>query len=169
MAGSVDDSETDPGYRSRSQSRRARRKKASGQQKQMPPLPEDPSAQAAAQGAPTGPEAHSEAYAEHLRSMDPQQAAQQPGAMQPFEFIGNDSTSMNGPVTYARAMRGEIPMRPGNPNQSLATGVGDGAKQSGGSDLMDQDGLKLRLDLNLDVEVELKAKIYGDLTIALLT
>ncbi|CEN61071.1 hypothetical protein ASPCAL07737 [Aspergillus calidoustus] len=30
-------------------------------------------------------------------------------------------------------------------------------------------GLKLRLDLNLDIEVELKAKIYGDLTLALLS
>jgi hypothetical protein len=29
-------------------------------------------------------------------------------------------------------------------------------------------GLKLRLDVNLDVEVELKAKIRGDLTLALL-
>ncbi|RAH59366.1 hypothetical protein BO85DRAFT_369112 [Aspergillus piperis CBS 112811] len=29
-------------------------------------------------------------------------------------------------------------------------------------------GLKLRLELNLDVEVELKAKIHGDLTLALL-
>ncbi|KAL5045036.1 hypothetical protein BDW71DRAFT_208645 [Aspergillus fruticulosus] len=29
-------------------------------------------------------------------------------------------------------------------------------------------GLKLKLDLNLDVEVELKAKIHGDLTLALL-
>jgi len=34
--------------------------------------------------------------------------------------------------------------------------------------MMDQDGLKLRLELNLDIEVELKAKIYGDLTLALL-
>ncbi|KAL2796692.1 hypothetical protein BJX66DRAFT_335676 [Aspergillus keveii] len=32
----------------------------------------------------------------------------------------------------------------------------------------DKSGLKLRLDLNLDVEVELKAKIRGDLTLALL-
>ncbi|RDW61174.1 uncharacterized protein DSM5745_10672 [Aspergillus mulundensis] len=30
------------------------------------------------------------------------------------------------------------------------------------------DGLKLKLDLNLDVEVELKARIHGDLTLALL-
>ncbi|RAL13327.1 uncharacterized protein BO97DRAFT_477215 [Aspergillus homomorphus CBS 101889] len=30
-------------------------------------------------------------------------------------------------------------------------------------------GLKLRLDLNLDIEVELKAKIHGDITLALLS
>ncbi|KAL4971603.1 hypothetical protein BDW66DRAFT_145782 [Aspergillus desertorum] len=33
----------------------------------------------------------------------------------------------------------------------------------------DQDGLKLKLDVNLDIEVELKARIHGDLTLALLT
>jgi hypothetical protein len=38
-------------------------------------------------------------------------------AMQPFERIGPDSTSMDGPVTMARAMRGEIPVRGSNPNQ----------------------------------------------------
>ena len=84
--------------------------------------------------------------------------------MQPFEWIGPDSTSMDGPVTYARAQRGEIPMRPGNPNQALKT-----AEKGGGeSDMMKQDGLKLRLELNLDIEIELKARIQGDLTLALL-
>ncbi|KAL4989556.1 hypothetical protein BDW68DRAFT_156579 [Aspergillus falconensis] len=33
----------------------------------------------------------------------------------------------------------------------------------------DQDGLKLKLDVNLDIEVELKARIHGDLTLALLS
>lgn len=37
--------------------------------------------------------------------------------MQMFERIGPDSTSMDGPVTYARAMRGEIPVRGSNPDQ----------------------------------------------------
>lgn len=37
--------------------------------------------------------------------------------MRPFERIGPDSTSMDGPVTHARAMRGEIPMRGSNPDQ----------------------------------------------------
>ncbi|RDW70595.1 uncharacterized protein DSM5745_08106 [Aspergillus mulundensis] len=32
----------------------------------------------------------------------------------------------------------------------------------------DQDGLKLKVDVNLDIEVELKARIHGDLTLALL-
>ncbi|KAL4901474.1 hypothetical protein BDW74DRAFT_181764 [Aspergillus multicolor] len=32
----------------------------------------------------------------------------------------------------------------------------------------DDNGLKLRLVLNLDIEIELKAKIHGDLTLALL-
>ncbi|KAL2853307.1 hypothetical protein BJY01DRAFT_207271 [Aspergillus pseudoustus] len=33
----------------------------------------------------------------------------------------------------------------------------------------DDNGLKLRLELNLDIELELKAKIHGDLTLALLS
>lgn len=37
--------------------------------------------------------------------------------MRAFERIGPDSTSMDGPVTHARAMRGEIPVRGSNPNQ----------------------------------------------------
>ena len=69
-------------------------------------------------------------------------------------------------MTYARAQRGEIAQRDGNPNQGLATGKGE--KGGGESKMMDQDGLKLRLELNLDIEIELKASIRGDLTLALL-
>lgn len=83
-------------------------------------------------------------------------------AMQPFEHIGPPSTSMEGPVTYARAQRGEIPLRPGNPNQKLGTA------EATSKSIDDQDGLKLKLELNLDIEVELKASIHGDLTLALL-
>lgn len=86
--------------------------------------------------------------------------------MQPFEHIGPPETSMDGPVTLARAQRGEIPMRDGNPNQQLKTGPQGGG--GGESKMMEQDGLKLRLELNLDVEIELKASIRGDLTLALL-
>lgn len=73
---------------------------------------------------------------------------------------------MDGPVTLARAQRGEIPMRDGNPNQALKTGPNGGEKEE--SKMMDQDGLKLRIELNLDVEIELKASIHGDITLALL-
>lgn len=140
------DTETsDPGYRSRSQSRRSRRRKqqasSQAQASQKQPLP----------------------------SLDEEEAASssqaKAGAMQPFEHIGPDETSMDGPVTKARADRGEIPKRPGNPNQELKTGPKGGKEES---KMMDQDGLKLRLELNLDVEIELKASIRGDLTLALL-
>ncbi|OJI96583.1 hypothetical protein ASPVEDRAFT_35976 [Aspergillus versicolor CBS 583.65] len=40
-------------------------------------------------------------------------------------------------------------------------------KQKKGID--DEEGLKLKLDINLDIEVELKARIHGDLTLALLS
>lgn len=86
-----------------------------------------------------------------------------------FFRTGPDSTSMDGPVTYARAMRGEIPMRQGNPNQALGTAPQKSVDaKAGGKDLMDEEGLKLRLELNLDIEIELKASIHGDLTLALL-
>jgi hypothetical protein len=76
---------------------------------------------------------------------------------------------MDGPVTYARAMRGEIPMRGGDPNQALSTGQNTSPDaKAGGKDIMDEEGLKLRLELNLDIEIELKASIHGDLTLALL-
>ncbi|KAI9708664.1 MAG: hypothetical protein M1820_003882 [Bogoriella megaspora] len=83
--------------------------------------------------------------------------------MQPFERIGPDSTSMDGPVTQARAERGEIPMRGSNPNQPYKK---DPQQQK--SALNDSDGLKLTLEANLDVEIELKASIRGDLTLSLL-
>ncbi|KAF2460530.1 hypothetical protein BDY21DRAFT_280393 [Lineolata rhizophorae] len=84
--------------------------------------------------------------------------------MQNFERIGPDSTSMDGPVTKARAMRGEIPMRGTNPNQPYQVDPSEAKKGS----LEEQDGLRLRLEANLDVEVELKASIRGDLTLSLL-
>ncbi|EOD44682.1 hypothetical protein UCRNP2_8603 [Neofusicoccum parvum UCRNP2] len=84
--------------------------------------------------------------------------------MQMFERIGPDSTSMDGPVTHARAMRGEIPMRGTNPNQPYQMEP----MQKQGSSLDDTDGLKLKLEANLEVEIELKASIRGDLTLSLL-
>ncbi|KAK3067579.1 hypothetical protein LTS18_001032, partial [Coniosporium uncinatum] len=80
-----------------------------------------------------------------------------------FERIGPDSTSMDGPVTHARAQRGEIPLRgtaPGQPKYATE-------KAQKGSELKDQDGLKLTLEANLDIEIELKASIRGDITLSL--
>lgn len=57
-------------------------------------------------------------------------------------------------------------MREGNPNQALGTAKSPDAK-SGGKDIMDEEGLKLRLELNIDIEIELKASIHGDPTLAL--
>ena len=94
------------------------------------------------------------------------------GEMQPFDRIKKASESMNGPVTYARALRGEIPWRGGGqgPSQPLETAQSYDAKSGGaaGKDMMDYDGLKLKLELNLDIEIEIKASIHGDLTLALL-
>jgi len=80
-----------------------------------------------------------------------------------FERIGPDSTSMDGPVTHARAMRGEIPMRGADPNQPYK--LPTEAEKKGSLD--EQDGLKLKLEANLDIEIELKASIRGDLTLSL--
>jgi len=91
-------------------------------------------------------------------------------SMQPFERIGPDSTSMDGPVTYARAQRGEIPNRSTNPQDpySYANGQAQEKQGGGGGGLEEQDGLKLRLEANLEIEIELKASIRGDLTLSLL-
>jgi hypothetical protein len=100
----------------------------------------------------------------HTTSLEVLEEADARGDLQKmgmFERIGPDSTSMDGPVTHARAMRGEIPMRGTNPNEP------DMQKKGSGSDLKDQDGLKLTLEANLEIEIELKASIRGDLTLSL--
>ncbi|KAL4778945.1 hypothetical protein BJX76DRAFT_342120 [Aspergillus varians] len=52
------------------------------------------------------------------------------------------------------------------PAQNIQNGSVTRASEKKGID--DQEGLKLKLDVNLDIEVELKARIHGDLTLALL-
>jgi len=160
------DEPEDQGYQSRSRSQSRRRRRQNQRQRQSLQAQQQggggqqqqPQAQGQAQSG--GTQAQSQAQA----PMPPIQE-QPENTMQPFEWIGPDSTSMDGPVTYARAQRGEIPMRQGNPEQRLKTA---GGTPGGGKSLDDEEGLKLKLELNLDVEVELKAKIYGDLTLALL-
>lgn len=58
----------------------------------------------------------------------------------------------------------------GNVSNTLGS-VGNKAldqKQDSGGDSGKSDTLRLRLDLNLDVEIQLKARIHGDLELALL-
>jgi septal ring factor EnvC (AmiA/AmiB activator) len=95
-----------------------------------------------------------------LEALEEADAAGELDQMQMFERIGPDSTSMEGPVTHARAMRGEIPARGGEVNAPY--------KQEKLGSLDKQDGLKLKIEANLDVEIELKASIRGDLTLCLL-
>jgi len=98
-----------------------------------------------------------------LEALEEADANNELNQMQFFERIGPDSTSMDGPVTKARALRGEIPMRGTDPNQPYR--MPEEARKSA---LDDTDGLKLKLDANLEVEIELKASIRGDLTLSLL-
>jgi hypothetical protein len=77
---------------------------------------------------------------------------------------------MDGPVTHARAMRGEIPLLGGDPEHPEY--ISDDKKQTmggggGGSKMKDMDGLKLTLEANLEIEIELKCSIRGDLTLTL--
>jgi hypothetical protein len=101
----------------------------------------------------------------HTTSLEALEEADANGDLQKmgmFERIGPDSTSMDGPVTYARAMRGEIPLRSTHPDEPYRM-----EPQQKGSELKDQDGLKLTLEANLEIEIELKASIRGDLTLSL--
>lgn len=169
------DSDNDPSYQSRSRSQSRRRRRQNQRQRQQATAKADTDANgASARSMASIGEGDEEPRAEALgRTRQPGQPLNNPHPsdvteMQPFERIKPPSQSMNGPVTYARAMRGEIPMRGAPPSQPLDTTQGIDGKASGQSDLMEQDGLKLRLELNLDIEIELKASIHGDLTLALL-
>jgi len=101
-----------------------------------------------------------------LEGIEEADASMELMSQRPFERIGPDSTSMDGPVTHARAMRGEIPLRGSDPRQPKY--IPDDQKQKfGGGAVGDTDGLKLSLEANLDIEIELKASIRGDLTLSL--
>merc|ERR1711964_140578 len=95
-----------------------------------------------------------------LEGIEEADASMELMSQRPFERIGPDSTSMDGPVTHARAMRGEIPVRGSNPDQPYYLKP---EEQPSGGGLKDQEGLKLTLEANLEIEIELKASIRGDL------
>lgn len=170
-------SNDDQGYesRSRSQSRRRRRQTQRQRQAQAKASTGNASAQSMAaideddepqqQLARRNPQQQqSQNQQQWLKNPDPRDITE----AQPFERIKPPSQSMDGPVTYARMLRGEIPWRGAPPTQPLETAQPIDSKDSSGKDPMDQDGLKLRIELNLDIEIELKASIHGDLTLALL-
>jgi hypothetical protein len=106
-----------------------------------------------------------------LRDIEEPDSSTEVKNQRPFERIGPDSTSMDGPVTHARAMRGEIPLLGGDPEHPEY--ISDDKKQTmgggggGGSKMKDMDGLKLTLEANLEIEIELKCSIRGDLTLTL--
>jgi hypothetical protein len=169
--------EEDPGYesRSRSQSRRRRRQNQRQRQAQskaqagnakadsmakVQEIPEEEEQQQEEEKHPDWPYAPRDQWLTNPATQDTTEA-------QPFSRIKPPSQSMDGPVTYARMMRGEIPWRGAPPRQPYDTTQGVDGKTNA-PDPMDQDGLKLRLELNLDIEIELKAHIHGDLTLALL-
>ena len=101
-----------------------------------------------------------------LEGIEEADASMELMSQRPFERIGPDSTSMDGPVTHARAMRGEIPLRGSYPRQPKYISE-DKKEKFGGGAAGDTDGLKLSLEANLDIEIELKASIRGDLTLSL--
>jgi hypothetical protein len=159
-------SDDDQGYQSRSRSQSRRRRRQGQRQRQ-------------AQGKAQAGNAKAETMAaieEQPEETKRQKWLKMPETadtteVQPFERIKPPSQSMDGPVTYARMMRGEIPWRGPPPSQPYETTRGVDAQPNGGKEggnPMDQDGLKLRIELNLDIEIELKASIHGDLTLALL-
>lgn len=169
----------DPGYESRSRSQSRRRRRQNQRQRQAQSKAQAGNAKAESQAMtkvdeqeePQEQQAQQEErhpdwpYAPRDQWLDNPATADTTEA-QPFSRIKPASQSMDGPVTYARMMRGEIPWRGAPPRQPYETTQGVDAKA--GKDPMDQDGLKLRIELNLDIEIELKASIHGDLTLALL-
>lgn len=147
--------DSDDGYRSRSQSRRRRRQN----QRQRQAASKADGGEVTADSMTAVQEEADEVPQPRLNNP----AAKDTTEMQPFERIKPPSESMDGPVTYARAQRGEIPMRGGGQPQNLPQ------KDEKSTDILAQDGLKVRLELNLDIEIELKASIHGDLTLAVMS
>lgn len=72
---------------------------------------------------------------QQLNDLAPQYTAE----MKPFSRIKPPSGPMDGPVTYARAQQGKIPMRGGGQPQNPP----EKKEEGGASDIPAQDGLKL--------------------------
>ncbi|KIV80045.1 hypothetical protein PV11_07575 [Exophiala sideris] len=165
----------DQGYESRSRSQSRRRRRQNQRQRKGEGKAQAGNASAQSMAAI---DEDDEPQQQLQQQQQPQQQQQQQltnpdprdlTETQPFERIKPPSQSMDGPVTYARMLRGEIPWRGPPPSQPLDTAQPTDSQGNDGKDPMDQDGLKLRIELNLDIEIELKASIHGDLTLALFT
>ncbi|CAK7204009.1 hypothetical protein SEUCBS139899_006760 [Sporothrix eucalyptigena] len=87
------------------------------------------------------------------RQQQQQQGGQGPLDNLQLDSLGNTAQGVVGGVT--------------NTLGGLAGGAVQG-QQGGGDSKKGSDTLRLRLDLNLDIEITLKAKIHGDLELALL-
>ncbi|RYE96503.1 MAG: hypothetical protein EOO77_40840, partial [Oxalobacteraceae bacterium] len=74
-----------------------------------------------------------------LEGIEEADASMELMSQRPFERIGPDSTSMDGPVTHARAMRGEIPLRGSDPRQPKYISE-DKKEKFGGGAAGDTDG-----------------------------
>ncbi|GKZ20846.1 hypothetical protein AbraIFM66951_009165 [Aspergillus brasiliensis] len=97
-------------------------------------------------------------------ALDDRAPANTSNALQPLRRQASRSTSpasdVESVVTREQArQRGREDLMKGNPAGQEMTQPKE----------EEDTGLKLRLELNLDIEVELKAKIHGDLTLALLS
>ena len=165
--------EDDQGYESRSRSQSRRRRRQNQRQRQAQSKAQAGNAQAESMASVREEEEPQQQQHEDSPYLPRDQWLKNPATrdtteIQPFQSIKPPSQSMDGPVTYARMMRGEIPWKGPPPTQPYETTQGVDARGNDGKDPMDQDGLKLRLELNLDIEIELKAHIHGDLTLALL-
>lgn len=105
------------------------------------------------------------------RTQNRQNPIQNPlgGALDPVSNVTNqvlDTTNQVGDLaqnTVGNAVGGV-----GNAAGGAVGAVGNTASSATGQKGKNKDALSLRLDLNLDIEVTLKARIHGDLTLALL-
>lgn len=92
---------------------------------------------------------------EYDSSEDENDDAQQGGANNELLPVGKVGDTAKGLTNTASNTLGNVA------SSALGAGQGRGAEEK-------QDTLRLRLDLNLDIEITLKARIHGDLTLALL-
>ncbi|CAL5872775.1 uncharacterized protein PFLUO_LOCUS7044 [Penicillium psychrofluorescens] len=83
------------------------------------------------------------------------------------EYDDDDDYSDDGDdVVQGKSMQPYMQQR-GMQMGQISGGMNE-APQKEEKSMLDEEGMKLRLELNLEIEIELKARIHGDLTIALM-